>query len=191
MKIKNKKEKLPLRLAFLVTITVCLILVASMLLAGIIMLILTKFFEDSGVPFFIVVYVFTICLMFAWIATRIVSDKIFIPMVKLNEAMKKVAEGDFTVRMNETGMFREVREMIRNFNIMAGELGANKIIHTDFTRNVSHEIMIPLVGDRGVCDAAAKSRDIRRNAFGILRKDNPQHKAAFKLIIKRSYAFQA
>lgn len=149
MKIKNKKEKLPLRLAFLVTITVCLILVASMLLAGIIMLILTKFFEDSGVPFFIVVYVFTICLMFAWIATRIVSDKIFIPMVKLNEAMKKVAEGDFTVRMNETGMFREVREMIRNFNIMAGELGANKIIHTDFTRNVSHEIKTPLSAIEG------------------------------------------
>lgn len=143
---KKKKEKVPLRLTILFTLVVSLIMAASILLAGIIMIIIdrTNFFEDGNIPFFIAVYIIIICLFFAGIATKLISDKIFIPMIKLNESMKRVADGDFSVRMNETGMFREVREMIQNFNIMAKQLGSNKIIHTDFTRNVSHEMKTPL-----------------------------------------------
>ena len=137
---KKKKEKVPLRLTILFTVVVGLIMIASILLAGIIMLIINgmHLFEDGNVPSFIMVYIIIICICFAGIATKIISDKIFVPMIKLNESMKRVADGDFSVRMNETGMFREVREMIQNFNIMAKQLGSNKIIHTDFTRNVSH-----------------------------------------------------
>lgn len=143
---KKKKEKFPLRLTILFTVIVSLIMAASIMLAGIIMIIInsTDFFEDGNIPFFIAVYIIIICLFFAGIATKLISDKIFIPMVKLNESMKRVADGDFSVRMNETGMFREVREMIQNFNIMTKQLGSNKIIHTDFTRNVSHEMKTPL-----------------------------------------------
>lgn len=145
--MKNKKkEKVPLRLTILFTVIVGLIMAASILLAGIIMLIINSmdFFEDGNIPLFIAVYIVIICICFAGIATKIISDKIFVPMIKLNESMKKVADGDFSVRMNETGMFREVREMIQNFNIMAKQLSSNKIIHTDFTRNVSHEMKTPL-----------------------------------------------
>lgn len=143
---KKKKEKVPLRLTILFTVIVSLIMAASILLAGIIMIIInsTNFFEDGNIPLLIAVYIVIICLFFAGIATKIISDKIFIPMIKLNESMKRVADGDFSVQMNETGMFREVREMIQNFNIMTKQLGSNKIIHTDFTRNFSHEMKTPL-----------------------------------------------
>lgn len=143
---KKKKEKVPLRLTILFTVVVGLIMAASILLAGIIMIVMNALdvFEDGSVPNFIAVYIIIICIFFAGIATKIISDKIFVPMIKLNESMKRVADGDFSVRMNETGMFREVREMIQNFNIMAKQLGSNKIIHTDFTRNFSHEMKTPL-----------------------------------------------
>ncbi|MGN0604543.1 MAG: ATP-binding protein [Oscillospiraceae bacterium] len=143
---KKKKEKVSLRLTILFTVIVSLIMAASILLAGIIMIIINSIniFEDGNIPLFIAVYIVIICICFAGIATKVVSDKIFVPMIKLNESMKRVAGGDFTVQMNETGMFREVREMIHNFNIMTKELGSNKIIHTDFTRNVSHEMKTPL-----------------------------------------------
>lgn len=143
---KKKKEKVPLRLTILFTVVVGLIMAASILLAGIIMIVMNALdvFEDGSVPNFIAVYIIIICIFFAGIATKIISDKIFVPMIKLNELMKRVADGDFSVRMNETGMFREVREMIQNFNIMAKQLGSNKIIHTDFTRNFSHEMKTPL-----------------------------------------------
>lgn len=143
---KKKKEKVPLRLTILFTVVVGLIMAASILLAGIIMIVMNALdvFEDGNVPNFIAVYIIIICIFFAGIATKIISDKIFVPMIKLNESMKRVADGDFSVRMNETGMFREVREMIQNFNIMAKQLGSNKIIHTDFTRNFSHEMKTPL-----------------------------------------------
>lgn len=143
---KKKKEKVPLRLTILFTVIVGLIMIASILLAGVIIIIInsTNFSEDGNIPFFIAVYIVIICIFFAGITTKIISDKIFVPMIKLNESMKRVADGDFSVRMNETGMFREVREMIQNFNIMAKQLSSNKIIHTDFTRNVSHEMKTPL-----------------------------------------------
>lgn len=143
---KKEKEKVPLRLTILFTVVVGLIMIASILLAGIIMLIINgmHLFEDGNVPSFITVYIIIICICFAGIATKIISNKIFVPMIKLNESMKHVAAGDFSVQMNETGMFREVREMIHNFNIMTKQLGSNKIIHTDFTRNVSHEMKTPL-----------------------------------------------
>lgn len=145
-KKKEKKEKVPLRLTILFTVVVGLTMAASMLLAGIIMLVINQMdvFTDGNIPFLITVYIIMICLCFAGIATKLISDKIFVPMIKLNESMRRVADGDFSVRMNETGMFREVREMIQNFNIMAKQLGSNKIIHTDFTRNVSHEMKTPL-----------------------------------------------
>lgn len=143
---KKKKERMSLRLTILFTVVVCLIMAASILLGGLIMLLISSadFFENGNVPRLLAVYIFLICICFAGITTRIVSSKIFIPMAKLNDSMKLVADGDFSVRMNETGMFREVREMIRSFNIMAKQLGSNKIIHTDFTRNVSHEMKTPL-----------------------------------------------
>ena len=148
---KTKKEKVSLRLTILFTVVVGLIMLASILLSGIIILVLysTKLFEDGNIPFFLAAYIIVICLCFAGIATKIASDKIFVPMIKLNESMKRVADGDFSVRMNETGMFREMREMIHNFNIMTKQLGSNKMIHTDFTRNVSHEMKTPLSAIEG------------------------------------------
>ena len=51
---------------------------------------------------------------------------LFNPIVKLGEAMRQVAGGNFDVRLDERSRFREIREINKNFNIMAKELGATE-----------------------------------------------------------------
>ena len=87
---KKKKEKVPLRLTILFTVVVGLIMIASILLAGIIMIVMNALdaFEDGSVPNFIAVYIIIICIFFAGIATKIISDKIFVPMIKRECSVK-------------------------------------------------------------------------------------------------------
>ncbi len=76
--------------------------------------------------------------------SAILSKWFFDPITKLSEAMKKVAEGDFTVRLNADKSIREIRDIYSNFNLMAKELGATEILQTDFVSNVSHEFKTPI-----------------------------------------------
>ena len=68
----------------------------------------------------------------------------FGPITRLSEAMKKVAEGDFSVRLEADKSIREIRDIYSNFNLMAKELGATEILQTDFVSNVSHEFKTPI-----------------------------------------------
>ena len=71
------------------------------------------------------------------------------PISILGGAVKRVADGDFSVRLPTDKGFREVREISRNFNAMAKELGATEILQTDFVSNVSHEFKTPITAIEG------------------------------------------
>lgn len=66
------------------------------------------------------------------------------PMVELGTAMRKVAQGDFTVRLDEERDFPEIRQIKKDFNLMTKELGATEILQTEFVSNVSHEFKTPI-----------------------------------------------
>lgn len=67
-----------------------------------------------------------------------------LPLKRLNNNMSKVAKGDFTARINEKTVIKEVNNMYKNFNLMAEELGSLEIIQSDFVSNVSHEFKTPI-----------------------------------------------
>ncbi|WP_059049667.1 HAMP domain-containing sensor histidine kinase [Paenibacillus senegalimassiliensis] len=73
-----------------------------------------------------------------------VSKKMLRPILNINDAAKKVARGDFTVRLEEGSIANEIREIAENFNLMLRELSNTETLRNDFVSNVSHEFKTPL-----------------------------------------------
>ena len=80
-----------------------------------------------------------VCLLIGILFTSQLSKFFFNPIKKLRGAMGKVAEGDFSVRLEEKSTSKEIMEIYTGFNLMAHELRATEILQTDFVCNVSHE----------------------------------------------------
>lgn len=95
-------------------------------------------------------------------------SKIFVsPMMKLGDAMRKVAGGDFTVRLDCTSKIRDVREVYGSFNTMVKELGNTETLQTDFVSNVSHEFKTPINAIEGYASLLQNSQltDEQKNAY--------------------------
>lgn len=95
-------------------------------------------------------------------------SKIFVsPMMKLGDAMRKVAGGAFTVRLDCTSKIRDVREVYGSFNTMVKELGNTETLQTDFVSNVSHEFKTPINAIEGYASLLQDSQltDEQKNAY--------------------------
>lgn len=118
-----------------------------------------------GIPYTIRVLLISI-LSGAAIAVGL--SKIFVsPMTKLGDAMRKVAGGDFSVRLDCTSRIRDVREVYGSFNTMVKELGNTETLQTDFVSNVSHEFKTPINAIEGYASLLQDSQltDEQKNAY--------------------------
>jgi signal transduction histidine kinase len=91
------------------------------------------------------VFVTTALLMLFIAAVRHVSWSR--PMRQLSEAAKKIARGDFSIRiapLRRDGKKDFVEVMFDDFNTMAEELESIEMLKNDFIASVSHEIKTPL-----------------------------------------------
>ena len=69
------------------------------------------------------------------------------PVYRLCEAAKKVAQGDFSIRLNSMrrdGKKDEFVVLFEDFNTMVEELSSIEMLKNDFVSNVSHELKTPL-----------------------------------------------
>ena len=85
-----------------------------------------------------------VCLLVGILVTSQLSKFFFNSIKKLRGAMDKVAEGDFSVRLEEKSSSKEIMEIYTGFNLMAHELSSTEILQTDFVSNVSHEFKTPI-----------------------------------------------
>lgn len=83
------------------------------------------------------------------ITTVLLSRLVLTPMVELNRALQAVAEGDFSIRLKEKSIIREIRDSCHSFNRMAEQLAATELLQSDFVSNVSHEIKTPVSAIEG------------------------------------------
>ena len=139
-KIRNQRDNklsLRVRLTFMVSaeILICIIVAYSF----------SIFFNNTvhiKVP--IIIELIVLSLLIGLLVTGFMSKWFFAPVNKLRKAIEKVADGDFSVRLDTKSSSKEIREIYSGFNLMASELSKTEILQSDFVSNVSQEFKTPM-----------------------------------------------
>jgi signal transduction histidine kinase len=95
------------------------------------------------------------------IASRIIVK----PVRKLSAATEKIAKGDFNIRIHNNRR-DEIGQLIKNFNIMAGELAGMEMLRNNFISDISHEFKTPLTSIEGYTKLLRDCKnDTERNEY--------------------------
>jgi len=128
-------------LAFFATI-----LILSFFLA-VIMVVLRKLglnLSGRAVPAVASFMLYIICFIISAALSYLGVWYVFRPIKAISDAAKRIADGDYSIRLENTSRVKEISETIESFNYMAQELGSVEMIRNDFIANVSHEFKTPL-----------------------------------------------
>lgn len=108
----------------------------------------------------LVLELIAVSLLVGILVTSQLSKLFFNPIKKLRKAMDKVAEGDFSVRLEDKSTSKEILEIYSGFNLMTEELSATEILQTDFVSNVSHEFKTPINAIEGYATLLQSTENI-------------------------------
>lgn len=92
------------------------------------------------------------CILIGTLLALLFSKVMLRPLRNLMAATDRIADGDFSVRLDLRGS-DEFRQLGRKFNHMAEELGSIEMLRSDFVNNFSHEFKTPIVSIRGFARA--------------------------------------
>lgn len=111
-----------------------------------------------------------VCLFIGVLVTSLLSKFFFDPIKKLRQAMDRVAEGDFSVRLEEKSSSKEIMEIYTGFNLMTHELSVTEILQTDFVSNVSHELKTPINAIEGYSTLLQDSENLSEDQQEYVEK---------------------
>ncbi|MDD3924168.1 MAG: HAMP domain-containing sensor histidine kinase [Erysipelotrichaceae bacterium] len=168
-----RKKKKPINLLFFLSLSVFFVLILTMIVAMALVFLfismgmLKDLSEMSLLKSFILLAIISIIM--GTILTTLIGNTILSPFRVLNKAMKKLAGGDFSVRVNLSNRIAsyEFEELSASFNSMAEQLGSVEMLRSDFVNNFSHEFKTPIVSLKGFAKIL-KSKDLsdgERNEF--------------------------
>lgn len=144
------KERLRSLRARLVAYVFCIMTLAS-LITGVTYL---AFYRVGWIrPLFITQMmspIWSVCLssVLATVFTAWFGKYYLSPITQVIEATKRVAKGDFSVRLPEDSG-GEINDLVHSFNAMAHDLGGIEMFRSDFINSFSHEFKTPIVSIRG------------------------------------------
>ncbi len=154
---KNNHRLLKLSLIF--SFIISFVITITMLIVGIIIFILYCIGHlDESDSLFLVIW-FLLPNLIAGIAISfLVAIKGLRPILKMSDAIARVAEGDFSVRFEEKHLIKEISQMAECFNIMTEKLNNINTLHNDFISNAAHEFRTPLSVIEGYAELLEKEQ---------------------------------
>ena len=199
-KLFGKKKSIQRRLAIEFIITVILVTIFSILgfyifihreIAEIVQIQVKDHEELRGLLTIIrrgAIIILANTIIASSIIIKLASKDMLKPLEKMIEATKKVANGNFEVRM-ETQRKDEVEELVTNFNQMVKQLGETETLQKDFIDNVSHEIKTPISSIQGfakLLDDDNLSKEERKEYIGIITEESDRLLSLSTNILKLS-----
>lgn len=143
-----KQHTSPLKF-YIILITFISTAVTPMLI-GWIFLLISNWSGDYGPsPYFPLFTMLVESLLAGIVLTLLVNRLLLSPLVSFSDAIKKVATGDFSVRVKTDYSFPELGQLAGHFNKMVQELGSIESLRNDFAANISHEFRTPLAAIEG------------------------------------------
>ncbi|TGE34961.1 HAMP domain-containing histidine kinase [Desulfosporosinus fructosivorans] len=124
-----------------------ILLVLIIFIVGGLLIYLATVKEDFWTTYSIFGYLILMALILTVITGIMRHYSFSRPMRRLSEAARKIAEGDFSVRvapLRKDGKKDYIEVMFNDFNKMAEELASIETLKSDYIANVSHEIKTPL-----------------------------------------------
>lgn len=110
----------------------------------------------SGAMLGVIFSLSAVCTVIDLIRRKIMVER---PVKKILNATEKIAEGDFSVRLEIEHSYEKYDEydlIMENLNMVANELGKSEILKTDFISNISHELKTPIAIIKNYSEILAK-----------------------------------
>ncbi|WNO08225.1 ATP-binding protein [Teredinibacter sp. KSP-S5-2] len=109
-------------------------------------------------------------IFFSFIVALVVSRWLTKPLSILSQSAKKLASGDFTIRIKNKS-HDELGELCTNFNELAHTLSANEAARKQWVADISHEMRTPLAVVKAQIEAMQDGiRETSDKNLGILKE---------------------
>ncbi len=143
-------KKHSFRLEFYFSLVIFAIMAASLFVISPFFILALNRGVFKGLDLFIsALILYVLSTIAAVFMSAILGKRILNPIRRLSDAAKKVAGGDFDVRLDEKSRMDEISTLLRDFNLMVQELGNDQALKEDFIANISHEFKTPLASVEG------------------------------------------
>jgi len=116
-------------------------------------------------------FILTISILFGTIAAAFAGKRMVKFIYALRDATKKIASGNFDIKLAEDSYISEVNSLLRDFNKMAKDLGSIQTLKDDFVTSVSHEIKTPIAAIDGCVELLKEqtlTEDERREYINLI-----------------------